>query len=236
MQRVITIDIETLPAHEKFLCGDGELVRRAEDAEEYLRTALNGDYGRILCIGFTDEGRADNQLRRGCLGWDKKEAKFTCDERGLLIDFWELMRGFRPGCDRIVGHNVFDFDLKFIYKRSVINGVRPTVELSFARYRSQPIFDTMHEWERWSYRDRISLERLALVLGLDSSKADGVDGSKVYELFLAGAHHQVHDYCLRDVELTRAIFRRMVFAESPSDKLSLSARYVGTARQVGVTA
>ena len=55
------------------------------------------------------------------------------------------MKTFRPSIDRIVGHNIYDFDLKFILKRSVFHGIRPTVDLSFARYRNQPIFDTRYE-------------------------------------------------------------------------------------------
>lgn len=212
MPRVITIDIETIPAAAQSICQPGP-----EPTEEHLRTSLSGDFGRILCIGFIDEGRGDGQIRRGCFGWSRRENGFRGDERELLTNFWELLRGFRPQQDRIVGHNIFDFDLKFIYKRSIINGVRPTVDLSFARYRAQPIFDTMHEWERWSYRDRISLDRLAHVLGLPSSKTDGVDGSKVFELYEAGAHQEIRDYCLRDVTLTREIYRRMIFADHPMD-------------------
>jgi len=51
--------------------------------------------------------------------------------------------------------------LKFILKRSVVHGIRPTVDLSFARYRHQPIFDTMYDWEMWSYGSKVSLETLA---------------------------------------------------------------------------
>jgi hypothetical protein len=49
----------------------------------------------------------------------------------------------------------------------------PSVELSFARYRSQPIFDTMHQWNKWSPRKYVSLDRLAKILGLESSKGAG---------------------------------------------------------------
>ncbi|MBO0797855.1 MAG: hypothetical protein J2P31_03455, partial [Blastocatellia bacterium] len=84
--------------------------------------------------------------------------------------FWRRMETFRPSVDRIVGHNIFDFDLKFILKRSIIHKVRPTVDLSFARYRNRPIFDTMHECECWSYGSRPSLDTLARALGFRSSK------------------------------------------------------------------
>jgi DNA polymerase elongation subunit (family B) len=197
MRRVITIDIETLPA---------------DEPEADPKSALSGDFGRILCIGFADDDRAG--LAEGVIGWDEATGSFAVDERAMLEEFWDRMRGFRPSVDRIVGHNVFDFDLKFILKRSIIHGVNPTVDLSFARYRNQPIFDTMHEWERWSYGSRISLDKLARVLGLPSSKVDGIDGSAVYGLFMAGNHGKIRDYCAADVALTRAIYRRLVFADN----------------------
>jgi 3'-5' exonuclease len=209
MRRTLTIDIETLPALE--MAGNGLSAPRAENtAEDHLKTALNGDFGQILCIGYIDEDPC-GRIEAGVLGWDEQQGRFNNDERNILTQFWKLMQGFRPDRDRIVGHNIFDFDLKFIFKRSVVHGVRPCVELSFARYRNQPIYDTMMEWERWSFNSRISLDRLAHVLNLPSSKEQGIDGSRVYELYLAGDHRAIHDYCLRDVALIRRIYKRMNF-------------------------
>jgi DNA polymerase elongation subunit (family B) len=210
MRRVITIDIETLPAEVDV---ESLAVATAEKpAEPNLKTALSGDFGRILCIGFADESRS-GVVTEGVIGWDETTQSFQIDEKPILEEFWRRMREFRPNVDRIVGHNIFDFDLKFILKRSVIHGVRPTVDLSFARYRNQPIFDTMYEWERWSYGSKISLDKLAGVLELPSSKGKGVDGSNVYAVFMAGNHRAIRDYCADDVALTREIYRRLVFAE-----------------------
>jgi hypothetical protein len=237
MQRTITIDIETLPEDEaSALCGGESAAPPTAAAGDYRETALSGDTGRILCIGFTDaisEGCAPSRRRSGCFGWTASSGRFTCNERGILSDFWELMRDFRPRLDRVVGHNVFDFDLKFIYKRSVINGVRPTVDLSFARYRSQPIFDTTHEWERWSFGPRISLDRLGRLLCLGSSKDGGIDGGTVFDFFTAGQYRAIHDYCMSDVELSRAVYRKMVFAGTEGDGEGRALRgVVGDSRGV----
>jgi DNA polymerase elongation subunit (family B) len=209
MRRTLTIDIETLPAVE--MAGNGLLALQAETTtEDHLKTALNRDFGRILCIGYIDEDPR-GRIESGVLGWDEQRETFIDDERNTLTRFWELMCGFSHDRDRIVGHNIFDFDLKFILKRSVVHGVRPGVELSFARYRNRPIYDTMMEWERWSFNSKISLDKLARVLNLPSSKEQGVEGSQVYELYLAGDYRAIHDYCLRDVALTRRIYKRMNF-------------------------
>ncbi len=211
MRRTLFIDIETLPALNLSASGSPS-VEPASIDENHLKTALNGDFGRLLCIGFIDES-SRGEIERGVIGWDARQGAFHGDERIILTEFWRRMRTFRPHIDRIVGHNIYDFDLKFILKRSIIHGARPTVELSFARYRNQPIFDTMYEWERWSYGSKVSLETLGKALGFESSKRNGVDGSQIYSLFEAGEHRAIHDYCLKDVELTRAIYKRMVFEE-----------------------
>jgi 3'-5' exonuclease len=211
MKRTIFIDIETLPALNLPASGS-PAVKPASSDENHLKTALNGDFGRLLCIGFIDESPR-GEIERGVIGWDARRGVFHGDERITLTEFWLRLKTFRPNIDRIVGHNIYDFDLKFILKRSVVHGVRPTVDLSFARYRNQPIFDTMYEWERWSYGSKASLETLARALGFESSKQNGVNGSQIHSLFEAGEHRVIHDYCLKDVELTRAIYKRMVFEE-----------------------
>lgn len=209
MRRTLTIDIETLPKLE--IMPNRSSVQCAEQPiEDHLKTALNGDYGQILCIGFIDE-KPNGLFESGVLGWDEEREKFTGDEKGILTQFWERMQDFNPGRDRIVGHNIFDFDLRFIFKRSVVHYVRPKFDLSFARYRNQPIYDTMMEWERWGFGPKAGLDRLANVLNLPSSKEQGIDGARVYELFQAGEHRLIHDYCLRDVALTRRIYKRLTF-------------------------
>jgi len=212
MTRRIFVDIETLPP-DKNTSAIGlleDVVACSE--EEFRRLALDGDYGRVLTIGLIVE-HDDQVIHQGLLGRERQTMMFHLDEARTLRAFWKLLKGFNPRRDLIVGHNLFDFDLPFLYKRSVIQRVRPTVELSFARYRSQPIFDTMHQWNKWSPRKYVSLDRLARILGMESSKGQGIDGSRVYEKFCAGCHGEIADYCMRDVDLVRAIYYRMVFPD-----------------------
>jgi predicted PolB exonuclease-like 3'-5' exonuclease len=103
-----------------------------------------------------------------------------------------------------------EFDFRFIYKRSIILGVQPSRDLNFARYRSNPIFDTMKEWEKWGAQGT-SLHKLSIALGLASPKEEGIDGSKVYDYFLAGKGDEICEYCKRDVDATRRVYKRMIF-------------------------
>ena len=207
-------DVETLPPERELLarfpkvCGCGE--------EEYRKLALTGEYGRVLTIGVIVE--VDGQVTQsGCLGRDRETRLFHLEERRTLQAWWRLLRSFRPDSDLIVTFNGISFDLPFLYKRSVINRVQPTVNLSFARYRSRPIFDVMHEWNKWDPKKYISLDELARLLGLQSPKEDGMDGSRVYDRFCEGpqAHEDLAAYCMADVRVLRQCWYRMTYPEGP---------------------
>ena len=211
MFRRVFVDIETLPPEKDSYEVVPEEVMSCSD-DEYRRLALDGDFGRVLTVGVIIE--QDGQVtHRGLLGRERQTMMFHLDEARTLRGFWRLLKGFNIHRDQIVGHNLFDFDLPFLYKRSVIQRVRPVVELPFTRYRSQPIFDTMHQWNKWSPRKFVSLDRLAKVLGLESSKGQGISGGSVYDKFCEGCHQEIADYCMRDVELVRHIYYRMSFAD-----------------------
>jgi hypothetical protein len=48
-------------------------------------------------------------------------------------------------------------------------------------------------------------------LGLESAKGQGIDGRHVSDRFCAGCPQEIADYCMRDVELVRLAYYRMVF-------------------------
>lgn len=207
----VFVDIESLPPDKEDLTRFPKVSEACDSDEEwYRRLALDGDYGRILTIGVIVErdGHVDIQ---GCFGRDRKTTGFHLDEAKTLKGFWKLLLDFDARRDIIVGHNIFNFDLPFIYKRSVIHRVRVPVALSFARYRSQPVYDTMHEWNRWDVKKYTSLDELARILGLESSKTKDFDGAQVYDRFCEGCHTHtaIADYCMRDVSLTRDIYYRL---------------------------
>lgn len=218
--RRLFLDIETLPAsaeqHEilKMLFEKKEAKKKdkaeaSEDFEQFLLgTSFDGAFGHILCIGFAvDREPAD------ILNGDGNEKK-------MLQDFWAMVDSIsipsrNPNYPdygvQFIGHNVMDFDLRFIYQRSIILGVKPAYDLNFARYRSYPIYDTQREWVKWA-NSSVGLEKLALALGVPTPK-DGIDGSQVYDFYQAGKVNEILEYCKRDVEATRQVYNRMTFSQ-----------------------
>ena len=183
--------------------------------EQFRMLALHAEYGRVLAIGMIVEH--DWQVVHcGLLGRERPSGHFHMDEARTLRAFWKLLNDFNVGRDLIIGHNVMDFDLPFLYKRSCINRIHPSILFSFARYKSAPIYDTMREWAHWNPQSsHISLVHLAKVLDIGITKSEGMEGSRVYDEFLAGHHDRIAEYCLQDVQMVRAIYYRMVFPEGP---------------------
>ena len=196
------LDIETIPAPESAHKDLEKLFKKKkkkgeyEDFEQYLsRTSFDGTFGQIICIAYASN---DNPV----------EVLYNENNEALTLrQFWELARDH----DLFIGHNVMEFDLKFIYQRSTILRVRPTKDLNFARYRNNPIFDTMKEWVRWG-SNNLSLEYIATALGIPSPK-DELDGSQVFTYYKKGKIKEILKYCKKDVEVTREVYKRMVFEE-----------------------
>lgn len=223
MGKRIFLDIETLPPVEEtktvILQGlqqkkileqetvnDDDLAMMAD--EQYRHYALQGEKGRILTIGLLIE-EDGIIVHQGGLGRDRETRRYHLDEGRTLRAFWKLVANFNPGRDLFIGHNILDFDLPFIYKRSIIHQIKPTIHIPFRRYQRQPIFDTMWEWSCW--RHRIALHDLAQALDVSSPKEFGVTGDCVYDLYQQGKHEEIAAYCLRDVKCVREVFYRLQY-------------------------
>ncbi len=165
--------------------------------EKYRKTALDGTYGEICVIGIAVDDNDPVTLSMG-------------DEAAILINFNRALQdAFEPN-DRMkwIGHNLVNFDLPFLQKRFIINGIKPSLHIPFnTRPYSEFVFDTMNQWA--GYGNRISLDRLARALGF-GGKGD-FDGSMVWDAVRNGEIERVAQYCADDVLLTRDIYKRMTF-------------------------
>lgn len=195
----LVLDIETIPAHEAHHpilreIYDNKKSLQEKDFEKYLeQTSFDGGFGRIACISYAI---------------NDEPAKTLCgDEKKILQDFWEVAKNM----DLFIGFNLMDFDLRFIYQRSIVLGVKPTRDLNFARYRNSPIYDIMHEWKKWNMQASISLDTLSKVLSLPTSKGGAIEGKDVAKAFKDGRIKEICEYCEKDVELTRKIYKKMTF-------------------------
>lgn len=195
--KIMFFDIETVPT-DPALQDNGllETQIRLDEAEILKKLSLSAATAKILCLCYAIEPSVmpEVQVLRG-------------EETEIIKSFWKLALD----CNLFVGHNVLDFDLRFIYQRSVILQIRPSRDIPFARFRNAPIFDTMHEWSKWG-REHVSLDSLSKALSIPSPK-ESLDGSKVYPYYRAGKIDEIVEYCKRDVDSVRQVYRRLTFTK-----------------------
>ena len=194
--KICFLDIETVPTdlslqengllEAQILLNEGELIKKL---------SLSAATAKILCICYALEPPAGGEVQA-----------LQGEETEMIRAFWKLA----TDCNLFIGHNILDFDLRFIYQRSIIHQIKPSRDLPFARFRNAPIYDTMHEWSKWG-REHVSLDTLSKALGIPSPK-ETLDGSKVYPYYRAGKLAEIIEYCKRDVDSTRQVYRRLTFA------------------------
>jgi len=197
--KIIYFDIETVPT-DQALKENGLLDAqlKLDEPELIKKLSLSAATAQIICVCYSIEPSLTNSIEA-----------LQGEEAGIIKNFWKLA----ADCHLFVGHNILDFDLRFIYQRSIIHQIKPSRELPFARFRSAPIYDTMQEWSKWG-REHVSLETLSKALSIPSPK-ENLDGSKVYPYYRAGKLAEIVEYCKRDVDSVRQVYRRLTFAKAP---------------------
>jgi predicted PolB exonuclease-like 3'-5' exonuclease len=198
--KIFFFDIETVPT-DKSLQENGLLEEqiKLDEPELIKKLSLSAATAKIICLCYAIDppGDASIQVLQG-------------EETDIIRNFWKLA----IDCNLFVGHNILDFDMRFIYQRSVIHQIKPLRDIPFTRFRNAPIFDTMQEWSKWG-REHVSLDNLSKALGVPSPK-ESLDGSKVYPYYRAGKLAEIYEYCKRDVDTVRQVYRWLSFTKSPT--------------------
>lgn len=207
----VVLDIETVQAPKAEwarLAGvdlaEGEDLLSAGDAaqqdKDYDKSSFDGTFSRIVCIGMI--AFSDSMEPQEALAW------YGGQEKELLRQFWAWMGKARPGL--VITHNGLGFDLPFIKKRSIIHQVRPPVEISLAKFRTEPVYDTLAVWSNWDSRGWVKLDVLARALGVETKSGSG---KQVAEMWQAGRGREIAEYCLQDCYVTYACYSKMTFRE-----------------------
>jgi len=213
------LDIETIPserARERLCAGvkpPGSMKKadtiakwEAEEKPEAIDKAFRGGsldacFGEILVIGYAIDDGPVIMLAQGLPTEHVTEAALL----GAFITAINNQFGNQPWT--IVAHNGLGFDVPWIWRRCIANGLRPPSGWpapSTAGYKAN-VYDTSAEWA--GFRERVSLDSLCFALGLEG-KGD-VDGSQVYDMYARGEVAAIVDYCLSDVEKLRLVHKRM---------------------------
>jgi DNA polymerase elongation subunit (family B) len=183
----LALDIETVP-----------IETESVEPDASKKASLDALTGRVICIG--------------CLVLDafqirSSSAMVSDNEATLLKWFWDLLAEERV--NSFVAHNGLGFDLPFLWKRSVILGIRPSVPLDLRRYKTDFVYDTMCVWANWEIKGNVSLDALSRALKVGSKQGEG---AQVLDLWREERFQELAEYCLHDCWLAYACYCHLNFA------------------------
>ena len=202
------VDIETLPCADPADAPPVTAPANYKDPEKiaayvaehaanaHRATALDHYSGRILCIGAAVD--------------DAEPTVFCGDDMfdGLL----GLIEDLRYPV--WVGHNIAGFDIRWLYLHARRARHDVACHMPWDKW-SKGIVDTMDLAMGPNPKGTPPrLATLAKFFGV-ASKTEGIDGSKVYDFWLAGRHQEIYDYCAQDVRVVRDVYRALIGEWSP---------------------
>ncbi|OYU80971.1 MAG: 3'-5' exonuclease [Flavobacterium sp. BFFFF1] len=217
LPNILFLDIETVPCEEHYqqLDDDWKLLweqktqyqRRDEYTPEdfYDRAGIWAEFGKIVCISagyFTLKG----DIRHF------RVTSFFGNEVQLLKDFNNLLNNhFNQAQHVLCGHNAKEFDIPFLARRMIINGIQIPSKLNLFGKKPWeiPHLDTLELWKFGDYKHFTSLKLLTKVLGIPSPKGD-IDGSQVGHVYYVEKDiDRIVTYCEKDVIAVAQVFLKL---------------------------
>lgn len=219
IEDVLFLDIETVPATasldeisedmQELWNKKSSNFRSADEsaADVYQRAGIYAEFGRIVCISVGLIRRHDGDMTFRSKSFADK------DERKLLVDFANMIDAF---CSRnlpqrnVCGHNIKEFDIPFIARRMLINGIVLPEVLNIAGKKPWEVkfIDTLELWKFGDYKNYTSLNLLTHIFGIPTPK-DDIDGSQVADVYYKEDDLQrISIYCEKDVLATAQLLLR----------------------------
>lgn len=227
LENVLFLDIETVSEKSTFSELDDDFknlwTKKAKNINRYeqeeftentaselyeTKAAIFAEYAKIVCIsvGFLRKNKSGLELRI--------KSFYGNDEVEILESFRTMVDQHfdQPKKFYICGHNIKEFDVPFLGRRLIINNVKlPSIFNLVGKkpWESKHLLDTLEMWKFGDYKNYVSLDLLAKVMGVESPKVN-LDGSKVGAAYWKeGRLEDIKDYCELDVVTSAKVFLRI---------------------------
>ena len=173
----------------------------------FERAGIYAEFGKVICIGFGLFAKT----KQGQLGLRIK-AYGSKNEREVLSNFKELIDNKLDGENLILcAHNGKEFDFPYLCRRYLVNEMEIPVALQIGGKKPWEIkhVDTMEIWKFGDRKNYSSLDLLAAIFNIDSSKIN-MDGSMVNKAYYQDNDlEQIVEYCKQDVLVTANLYLKL---------------------------
>lgn len=186
----------------------GVLDATSEKGAVYFQAPKSSsDGGRVKRSETSDSSEVDTGSPKET---EENGIKFkTCTEKEMLEKFWELCKRY----NEFITFNGRCFDIPFLMIRSAINKVKPSKNLLSNRYLNSQKYDASHIdlFDQLTFYGAFrpkgfSLHMFARAFGIESPKAQGVDGDDVSRLFKEKKFLEIAKYNAEDIKATKKLY------------------------------
>lgn len=169
--------------------------------EDICKTAsLNVLLARIACIGIIHK---KGKTRVETTFFDKES------EKNLLNNFWDYIRENNIP-QKTVTFNGLNFDLPFLYFRSMIHGIEVAWhDFGLRKFTSFPHFDIMQHLAFWNAFKFTGLDYFAMAFGYDVDPESGQNGAMVSKWWGCGEYSKIQSYNLEDCKKTAFLYNKV---------------------------
>jgi len=180
-------------------------------ADLYEKAGIYAEFGKIVCIALGyfhfHEGQAELRIK----------AFSSENEPQLLRQFSTLINEHFNSADTILcAHNGKEFDFPFIARRMLINNIELPITFQLSGKKPWEIKhqDTMELWKFGDFKNFTSLDLLAELFEVESSKSD-IDGSMVNHVYYIEKDlERITEYCKRDVAVLAQVYLKLTQEKS----------------------
>jgi len=217
LEDLLVIDIETVPMTRDFSSIDGRLKKQWERKAKLIkndegltveelfssRAGIYAEFGRVVCIsmGFFT-------LNEGGKWTLRVKSIAEKEEKNVLEGFTNALSKFDEQSTFLCAHNGREFDFPYLCRRLLINGLGLPAQLDNGGKKPWEVnyIDTMDMWKFGDWKSYTSLDLLASVFNVASSKSD-MDGSMVATVYYEeDGLKRISEYCEQDVVVTAQVY------------------------------
>jgi DNA polymerase elongation subunit (family B) len=220
LRDILFVDIETVASTKEYDSLDERMktqwarkasffkrdVKLSDEEMFHERAGIYAEFGKVICIAvgkFFDHESGELGL--------KTKVYAGHDEKLLLQEFKNMLEKIDVSTLRLCAHNGKEFDYPYLCRRMLINSIPLPAALNLSGKKSWEVqhLDTLELWKFGDYKNFTSLDLLAAIFNIPSSK-NKIDGSQVNHVY----HHEdnlekISEYCRGDVVVLAQLFLKL---------------------------
>lgn len=220
LRDIVFLDIETVCCTDDFQSLDERLktqwarkanfLKREENTTDeemfHLRAGIYAEFGKVVCVSVgmlydTESGELGLKTKSYC----------GHDEKTVLLELKGMLEKIDSPSVRLCAHNGKEFDFPYLSRRMLVQNIPLPVALNLSGRKpwETPHLDTMEMWKFGDYKHFTSLDLLAAIFHIPSSKSD-MDGSQVNHVYYKENNlEKIKNYCVSDVVVLAQLYLKL---------------------------